>query len=141
MRRLAAACVITLGAVVACSNETDGEQGPCARRSGSYVVRYKARSGTCGDSAETVLNITDQPTAPTPPCTGKIEYSTDNCEVTYDSLCPSDAVVKGGQLAIAGHSRWSVNANSGTAVEVWAIADGAGKVLCQATYDVTLSRP
>lgn len=141
--------VVGFALLAACSSSTTSEggdpalgsgHGQCAQRAGSYVVKYTVRTGNCGDAAESVQNIDAQPTEPKAPCTGKIEYTTDNCEVTYSSVCPADFAQKGAKLTISGHSKWSTDATQGTAIESWSAEDVDGKNICQGTYDVTMAK-
>lgn len=133
--------------LVACSSSEESSKpkvgsgsGQCSQRSGSFIVNYKARSGTCGDVAEVVVNIPTQPTKAEPPCTGDNTYTSDNCEVTYTSDCPVDEIGKGARVRIAGASKWSVDGSYGTAVEQWTALDAQGKAMCTGTYDVTLTK-
>ena len=128
-----------VGILAACSSSSD-DGGPCVQRKGSFIAKYSQRSGTCGNSAETVLNIDKQPTSVDAPCTGSISYTADNCQVTYESACPNDGAVKGGRLSITGHSKWNSDGTSGTATEQWVLSDASGKTLCQSTYDVTVTK-
>ncbi len=137
-----------LALVSACSSETtgtgagssSGEPGVCAQRKGSYILKLTERAGNCGPGTETVVNIDAQPTSIDAPCVGDISYSADNCEVTYSSTCPNDGVIKGGELAITGKSKWSPDAKTGTAVEQWVLRNPDKTTLCQGTYDVAGSR-
>jgi hypothetical protein len=89
---------------------------------------------------EQVSNAQSQPTAIDPPCKGNISYTADNCEVTYDSTCPTDGAVKGGDVVSSGHSKWNTAATHGTATEQLTAHNSAGRTLCTSTYDVTLDR-
>lgn len=114
--------------------------GQCAQRQGSYIQKIVFRDGSCGPGTETVVNVASQPTSVDPPCAGSISYSPDNCEVTYDQTCPNDGVVKGGELSISGHAKWSTDAVRGASVEAWAIRRPDGTTICQGTYDVAITR-
>jgi hypothetical protein len=125
---------------LACSNDDAAPEGPCAQRSGSYLMKYTERSGTCGKGVENVVNITSQPTTVDPPCSGSISYSADNCEVSYSTTCPNDGAVKGGELTITGKSKWNKDATSGTATETWTLRNPDKTTLCLGTYDVVGTR-
>lgn len=142
MKRLQSMVVCVL---VACGG--DGEappvgfgHGQCELRAGTFVARYTVRTGTCPVAPETLFSIATQPTAPEAPCTGSIAYSPDNCEVTYSSTCPNDAVAKGAEVTISGKSKWSIDAARGVATEQWVVRDAGDRVLCLGTYDVSLER-
>jgi hypothetical protein len=129
--------------LVACSSETEGtDGGPCAQRNGgSYLFKYTERSGSCGPGAEAVRNLEGpQPTTVEAPCTGSISYSADNCEVTYETTCPNDGAVQGGELTITGKSKWNADGSRGTAVETWVMRDPAKATLCIGTYDLVATR-
>ena len=143
MRVLMALVMMT---VVACSSSDDEApavgtgHGPCAQRSGSFLMQYTRRTGSCGDIAETISNVPQQPTGPVAPCTGSISYSADNCEVTYDNTCPTDAIVKGGSGSVTGHSKWSVDGAYGEATESLAFFNADKAAICAGTYDVKATR-
>lgn len=132
--------------LASCSSSEEADKplgsgnGQCAQRAGSYVAKYTQRDGTCGEGVEIVQNVDEQPTAPQAPCTGKISYTGDNCEVTYNTVCPNDGFVKDGVLAITGHSKWNADATQGEAVEQWVLQASDGKTVCNSTYDVTITR-
>jgi hypothetical protein len=125
--------------VSACAGdeENGSGNGPCAQRQGTYVARYTARSGNCSAGGEVVNTIDRQPTSVDPPCTGSIAYTSENCEVTYNTTCPKD----GFELTVTGKAKWSRDATTGAAIEQWVLvrkSDGAA--VCQGTFDVQLSR-
>jgi hypothetical protein len=63
----------------------------CRPRAGTYVTEYIVRGGNCGPLSETVETITEEPLAPTDPCTGSISYSENHCEVTTNITCVTGA--------------------------------------------------
>lgn len=134
------ACAVTGAfAVLACaSTTTTTTSGPCAQRRGTYSARYTVRSGNCGEVSEQIATIDQQPTAPTPPCTGSIDYSPDNCEVTVEAVCPGRT--PGVTVRTTGKARWNQDGSQGFAVEQTTITDGSGALMCSGTYDVTFSR-
>jgi hypothetical protein len=77
------------------SPEAGAPAKSCAARSGTIVAKYTERVGTCGPlknvagSDQTTSTYASLPMAPAAPCAGTIRYSTDNCEDTYDTSCPS----------------------------------------------------
>lgn len=70
----------------------------CTARSGSYRVTYEEESGNCGPLHEEIVTLDRQPTAVEPPCTGSIDYSSDNCEVTFSATCPDGSSSTGKAL-------------------------------------------
>lgn len=139
MRAFVGVGALLLG-FVACTEEPElgSGNGQCVERKGTYLVRYTARTGDCGDVAETLLHLDKQPTAPEPPCSGSIAYSSDNCEVTYEQTCPNEAT--GDTAKITGKSKWSTDGATGAALESWTAVDASGRVRCAGTYEVTLAR-
>lgn len=129
-----------LAIITACGSDVASTAGPCAQRGGSYIAKYTQRTGSCGAGTERVQNVTQQPTTVDRPCSGNITYSPDNCEVTYESTCPEDGLIRGGTLTISGHSKWDAAATYGTAVEQWTVLRPDKTTACLSTYDVTMSR-
>jgi hypothetical protein len=126
---------LLLGVLLAgCGGDDDG--GTCALRNGTYVVQYLARSGNCGN-AEFVFTINDQQGGSIEPCTGSNQVSADNCEVTYDTLCPA---ANGGSQAENGKTSWSKDGSRGTGVADYTLFNSRGQVLCHSTYDLVFQR-
>jgi hypothetical protein len=120
-------------ALTACTN------GPCAKRSGTYLWAMTTRSGDCGDMPETVFTVTDEPPGPTLPCTGTITYSPDNCEVTRDELCPvdGDGGTADGTFTVRGVIDWNAAATAATGVLDYALDAPDPEQSCHGTYDAT----
>lgn len=143
-------CLVLAAMLMACSTTTEPENKPpplpgsgvqCVKREHmSFLVKYTVRTGDCGEQAETILQPEEQPTKPPDGCAGQIEYSTNNCEVTYSSICPVNPAQPSAMLTVKGDSKWSDDASHGTAVESWHIEGPGGKVLCDGTYDVDITR-
>lgn len=131
MARLLAAGVLTV-VLAGC-----GGGGPCKDRSGMYRLNLKARSGNCGDVAETLVSLTGKPTTAPAPCTGSYTYSADNCEVTQDVRCPTPS---GGSARVAGSVDWSVDGRSASGVGELSTLTSSGSAACQGTYDVTYTK-
>jgi hypothetical protein len=104
-----------------------GASGPCPQRSGAGTVKFTARSGTCGPIGEAVVKGQEGST-PTPPCTGTITHSADNCEMTVDSTCPNGS----GSLRQVGSGTFNQAGTSGTAVFSFTLKDATGSVSCTA---------
>ena len=136
MRSLVAA-LFALAA--ACSSSSGGDGGPCAQRKGTYVIDFKARTGDCGDQAESVATIQSQPTSIDPPCSGSIGYSADNCRVTNDYSCPSSAG-PGFKQTIHAEFDWSRDGSSATGIFQLDVVDGRGQYVCHGTYDAAAQR-
>lgn len=137
------AAIAVLGACGDDKPDVGSGSGQCARRDNiGYIAKYTQRSGTCGQGDERVLPPGPQPAAGpvAAPCTGSISYSTDNCEVDYDTECPENGLVQGGKLRVVGHSKWDKGATFATAVEQWSTTNATGQTLCASTYDVTVTK-
>ena len=131
--------------VAACGNsESDPSEstGACAQRVGTYTLRLVAQPGsTCGDMADSVDNLSSEPTSPTAPCTGSISYADGNCTETYDETCPE--TLEGTSLAtvhIAGDARFSDDGSMGTGTLQFTGYDSSGAIVCSGAYDLTDSR-
>jgi hypothetical protein len=127
---------VSMGVLTACSG------GPCAARVGTYSWQMKVRSGDCGDFSEKIFTSTGNPTGPTPPCTGSITYSEDECKVTHDEVCPvaADGGTADGTFSVRGVIWWDGAGDSATGLLEYELdtpdpADG-----CEGTYDATYKK-
>jgi hypothetical protein len=130
------AAVLALG----CSSSVDDQGGPCSQRSGTYLTQYEERSGNCGPIPEQLQTITEQPTMPEAPCTGAIDYSEDNCSVTSSVVCPEDGLGAGWTSTVELKADWNESGSAGTAIVQFVVKDGAGGIVCQSTYNVTITK-
>jgi hypothetical protein len=116
------------------------ENDTCAQRVGTYTTTFAERDGTCGPIPEQIETIDEQPTEPAEPCTGSIDYSADNCRVTFDQTCPEPGLSElfstpDVTSRFDGIVTWSENGASGSGVVQFVVMDAAGLILCQSTYD------
>lgn len=96
--------------------------GVCKERSGTYTVRYTARTGNCGSIGEVVITLPSTGGG----CTGPVTISEDRCEVTSDIVCSG--------ISQRGKLTW--NADSSRGDGVFELSDGS----CQGTYDVRYTK-
>lgn len=137
------AVVGVVAALVGCSGparEPDDEPQDCAMRSGTFSTVFTVRSGNCGDIPEQVTVETEQPTEVEAPCAGTISYSADNCEVTAEWGCAEDTLGAGWTSESELHADWNEAGTRGTAVQQIVIRNETGAVVCQGTYDLTITR-
>lgn len=127
-----------LGATVSCTD--DGTGGPCGQRTGTYLIQYEERSGTCGPIPEQIDTSTEQPTAIDPPCTGGISYSDDNCDVTYETSCPANGIGPGYSSTGRGKVTWDESGSSGSGTVQYVVYYPDMTIACQSTYDVVATR-
>ena len=116
----------------------------CEHRSGTYRASFHERDGTCGRMIEQVFTVNVQPVEPTPPCTGEIRYSEDNCEVTnVDITCPEEGIGPGVISITNGKYEWTEDGDVGTGtmqIVLWDTAPYNDRLICQSTYDVDIER-
>lgn len=128
----------------ACASKTTGVEpeppGPCADRAGSYLVKYRHLSGTCGPISDAVV-VFGGPTSTqaASACSGESTGSDDGCDITSDISCPADDPTL--RLDLRGKIHWSRDgARGGGTVQIVAHrAEGAAYV-CESTYEITYLR-
>lgn len=127
MRLILLLVAMTMG----CATQT----GPCADRSGSYVVDFSTRSGNCGPQNEGVVNLgaTGAPST----CMDNSQASTDNCAVDFNVTCPFNA---GQTVEETGQVTWNTDGSSGSGTIQLTLRDSLGDILCEGTYDVNYKR-
>jgi len=120
--------------------------GTCADRTGStYLATVHEHPGSfCG--LEGKQFVVQAPSTHPPPagdagpqCTGSADATPDNCEVTYNTTCPSQGV-QGAAIKEEGHSKWSVDGSYATAIETLILFNADGSTACTSTVDLTLHR-
>lgn len=133
--------------LVACSSTVvreEGADGPCVERSGSYIVRFTQRSGTCGtdgEVAESVVNVDDTTKqAVADNCTGDIINAEDNCSVQVTITCKRDDLGRGWTALERGKVTWSRDGSSASGTEQLSIFRGDGIQECTSVMDVTWTR-
>lgn len=130
----------------ACTSTVEPAQpsGPCADRSGSYVVRITQRSGTCGDdgdSSEGIVNIdatTQQ--ALESSCTGESTPSDDNCSIQFNITCAREDLGRGWTTRETGKSTWNQGGSEGSGTAQVTIYRGDGIQECRSTVNITYVR-
>ena len=139
--KLMTLAVVALGSV-ACGDDDpkNDEPSDCALRVGTYSSVFAVRSGNCGAIPEQLETIDEQPTEPPAPCTGTIDYSTDNCEVTSEATCPAETLGAGWTTTTELKANWNESGSHGTAITQFVVYDDAGAVVCQGTYDVAITQ-
>jgi hypothetical protein len=132
--------VILLGLLLAACG-SDSTQDGCEARSGSYLYRYDERSGNCGPLAEEVLVLDSAPDPVELGCEVRTGYPIDleACGVDVDLTCPEPGIGDAATSTWRGSVNWSANADRGSGVMKLVIQDG-DRILCQSSYDVTVSR-
>jgi hypothetical protein len=115
-----------------------GAGGPCAQRSGTIRQNLTARSGNCGAVAESVATSPTQPTSLPAGCTGSLDVSADNCEVTMDATCPNGS--GGATSKLTGKVTWNEAGTSGSGIVDLTARDGSGAVTCQGTYNAVYTK-
>lgn len=115
--------------VVGCSSEAREPSGPCADRSGAYVVTPKKRTGTCAELAETLVfyGASASGDAAVSGCTSTATPSADQCQVTSTTECDDSS----GHSTLKVQITWSHDGSSGSGVMT------AIFPTCSASYDVT----
>ncbi len=133
---LSAACTSTV--------ESERPSGPCADRSGSYVVRITQRSGTCandGDTTEAIVNFdatTQQ--ALESSCTGESTPSEDNCSIQFTIKCARDDLGPGWTTHETGKSTWNEDGSEGAGTAQLTLFRGNGIQECRSTVNITWVR-
>jgi hypothetical protein len=112
--------------------------GPCATRVGTYVTQFTARTGDCGEMAETIDTVNGEPSMPQKPCTGMLHYTADLCAVTGDVTCPLPGIT--GSTEVKTSSTWSPDASKASGIAEVTVYNADGTVMCHGTYDVTVTR-
>ena len=128
--------ILVLG-IAGCAVVMGCGSGDCAQRSGTYSVKYSTRSGNCGAISESVFSRSTQPTSPEPPCTGTIEYSTNNCEVTVNQTCPGTGT---STITMTGVAKWNALGTSATGVFEFSVASSVPSEVCRGTYDAVYTK-
>ena len=138
-RRKRSVAVVAIAAVIAaCSSSSGAPSGPCAKRVGTYRLSFATRSGSCGTLSEQIVTLTEQPMAVADPCTGSIQYSSDNCTATSDATCPSN---DGTAVEQRETVHWNQDGSRGSGEVQYILHDVAtGNTLCTGTYDVAADR-
>jgi hypothetical protein len=113
----------------------------CEERSGTYEAVYSERSGTCGRMPSETLYVHEQPASPPAPCTdGEIRYSDDNCEVTNVNVtCPEEGL-SSDVLTTSGKYTWNEDGSAAFGSVTVTVRTLSGRVRCQSSYDVTVTR-
>ncbi len=120
------------------------ESGPCAARSGSYIIRATHRSGSCGEDGavtEGVVNFdatTEQ--AVSDACTGETTPSDDNCSLQFTVTCKRDDLGAGWTVREVGKSTWSRDGSRGSGTEQVTVFRGDGIQECTSLADITWER-
>lgn len=109
----------------------------CAQRIGTYFQSIaERRGGTCGRVEDDAIFVAEQPLVAAP-CIGAIEYSPDNCDVTYRQECPTGS---GNTLLVAGKMHWTADGSAGAGHEERSVRTGDAAPFCVSTYETTASR-
>lgn len=129
---------------VGCSS-SNADEGPCARRSGTYRLTYERVDGDCGDISAQIVTGDEKPNAEgttvpaDAPCRGSIITSGDNCAVTLSDLeCPEPAT--GGHSKIDGKVYWSHDGANASGDVAFVGYDRSGAVGCSGSYKMTETR-
>ena len=147
LAKAAAPTVLATGLLnAACTSTVDPARpsGPCADRSGSYVVRITQRSGTCGndgESTEGIVNIdatTQQ--ALEDKCTGESTPSEDNCSIQFTATCARDDLGHGWKTHETGKSTWNQDGSEGSGTAQLTVFRGDGIQECRSTLNITWMR-
>lgn len=126
------AAVLTCIFVAGC-----GASGPCSKRSGTYRIAYKTRSGNCGEIPEIITTVDDSTVTPAG-CTGNLNFSADNCRATLASYtCPTET---NGKLKTDGTVDWSRDGRSASGIVQMTLSDAGGSTLCSGSYDLTYTK-
>jgi hypothetical protein len=72
-----------------------------------------------------------------PGCTGKIDYSTDNCTISVDFTCPAPDSKK---VEVNGTLSWTPDGTKGTGIVEYTVFAADGTVQCSGTYDETSTK-
>lgn len=117
------------------SDAQDAGSPACASHTGSFVVTYEERFGTCGElrtiagSNEMTETYGDRPS---PPCTGVFRTSSDQCTTTVETSCPS--VAPDTTYTLRGTLRWNAQGSEASGdLEV-------STSKCQSTYHAKVRR-
>lgn len=113
----------------------------CDDRSGTYTVEYVETGGTCGNMRPATLYFHNQPDAVPEPCTdGEVRHSDDNCEMTNINVaCPEDSI-RGEVMITNGKYTWNADGAAGFGSVTITVQAANGRVRCQGSYDVTITR-
>lgn len=98
-------------------------------------MKLTANGGNCGAVPDTVVD--GQPAAPTPPCTGTVTHSADNCEMTFDQTCPG---AQGVTVRQKGTGTFSPDGKTGTATFAFTVTDANGAMACSGMYGATFTK-
>lgn len=127
----------------ACSSSQKSSGGPCAARSGTYLVHYTPHSGDCGGSFEVVVVMqpgTSGGSTPTTGCTGSVQESSDHCTTTTGQFtCPTNSG-DGSTLTESGDVHWAADGASGNGTLQLTLNNRDGSVACTGAYDVNYQR-
>jgi hypothetical protein len=113
----------------------------CAQRCGTYLVNVTTRDDAHSRIAESLIVIPEQPTSIVPPCTGTIEYSADNCDMTIQQRCPiKEGSGAGGYSTEVDRRRWSLDGSTSSGITYLVIYNAAGDRVSGGTYDEKWTR-
>lgn len=138
--------VVAAFVLAGCSSSAEGSDGEplgaaattqCSQRKGTFVTHYKERTGgTCGEFPDFIGAVEEQQTEITPPCTGDITYSANNCSVVMDYSCIEEA----GKSLAKSEMSWNVAGTLGQGYLDILGYDSRGVVICSSVYDVTVTK-
>ena len=114
--------------------------GPCAPRSGSYLVHQEERpGGACGPQSDAVVVLQANALfGPRPNCKGAQSAAPDGCSISTDVSCPgvnTDGAPL--QVTITGKVTWSEDGTHGAGTLQEAIALQSSGHSCSSIYDVS----
>lgn len=135
---------VLLGAVLGgcSSDDTSTGGGVCSARSGSYLLSVVEKSGNCGAMPDEIVTIgASSDASPELECKGDSTATTDNCSVTFSTVCTYKSGEFAGQvMQTKGTMHWTEDGSAGTGTMQWTISGPMASLNCSSVYAATYRR-
>lgn len=131
MRMLAAILLISISS---CGFDIDLTPDICKDRSGTYMVTFVERSGTCGYMPDLIVTV---PAVMDSACVGYSVSENNNCRVTINMTCPG---ADGYRVKQSGVADWRADGLVGNAVFNIMLIDDYNYAVCSSIYDAVYEK-